>query len=199
MGLFGFVDSMNSVIRLHLNNAFYEGAALEGIGRDELSDREIMARDDLVNSELLYVMDFGQSIIATDQASGGALTPHLQRAELWASRYESVKTKARLMAAGDKKKRWVYGDTKHCPDCENLDGRVYRASTWDKYDIRPQSHNLNCIGVHCRCRMEDTDERCTPGRPPNLVGPGRRKWIFRFRHALQPNSVVSILTGRNAS
>lgn len=56
----------------------------------------------------------------------------------------------------------------NCGDCRRLDGRVYRASTWAKYDIYPRNWDLECRGVRCGCAFEETDEPCTPGFPPHL-------------------------------
>lgn len=175
LGLFGFVDQMNSAIRLHLNNAWFDGMKDEGIGRREISPLEIQSRDDLVHGEMLYVLDFGRDILGSDKQSGGPLQPHLGRADLWQARYDRVRARARLMAVADKKKKWVMNPAKeNCVDCQRLDGRVYRARIWAKYGLEPQSPDLACFGIHCGCDFVDTDEPVTPGRPPNLVGPGRK-------------------------
>lgn len=181
--LFGFIDNMNSIIRLHYTQAWTEGAREAGIEPNELTPMEQTVREDLINAELLFVPAFGEDIIANDRQSGGKLEPLLARTERWANRWEMVRSKANLLAAKDQKKKWVFGDTEHCVDCENLNGRVYRASIWDKYGLRPQIPELNCFGVYCQCRFEDTDEPVTPGRPPNLVGPGN-KIIHFVKHLL---------------
>lgn len=184
LGLFGFVDQMNSAIRLHLNNAWFDGMKDEGLDRRDITPVEIQARDDLVNSEMLYVLDFGRDIIDHDKETGGALAPHLSRVERWASRYGRVRARARLLAAQDKKKKWVMNPEKeNCDDCIRLDGRVYRASIWAKYGIEPRSPDLACFGTSCGCEFVDTDERVTPGRPPNLIGP-RRKIAHALKHWL---------------
>ncbi|RLC88775.1 MAG: hypothetical protein DRJ03_01620 [Chloroflexi bacterium] len=58
----------------------------------------------------------------------------------------------------------------NCIDCLNYSGRVYRASIWAKYDIRPQHPNLACHGYNCKCHFEVTTENAWPGRPPGMTG-----------------------------
>lgn len=93
------------------------------------------------------------------------------RMRLWWNAYHRVSTEAKQQAAGDRPMIWSLGPTKeNCRDCLNYNGRVYRASTWGKWDIRPQSPRLACHGVNCLCRLRVTTEPITPGRPPGMTG-----------------------------
>ena len=63
----------------------------------------------------------------------------------------------------------------NCGDCTRLNTRVYRKSTWEKYDVYPQSPDLECTGKYCGCKFEVTDEPCTRGRPPAIAGQREKK------------------------
>lgn len=173
--LFEFVDNFEVAIRRAYRAEWLVGAAREGIAADDLSEAELNRLADMANDELTYVLPFGRDIVENSREAGGKLAPLLGRVDNWVSRLERVASTAELMAAGDKKKKWVYDPTKeHCPDCERLNGRVYRASTWDRYGIAPRSPELACFGTHCGCDFVDTDDPVTPGRPPKLIGPGAK-------------------------
>lgn len=171
--VFDFFDTMNFSITRHLRVAWKEGAASCGINEDELTNQEIAVRDRLINEQFPYLLNFADAIEENSRASGGLLGPHLQRAELWIGRYNEAKNRAKMLACGDQKLKWVYGDTEHCEDCLNLNGRVYRASQWERYGLQPQSRSLACRGYRCQCQLVPTNEPATRGRPPSLRGPRR--------------------------
>jgi len=70
------------------------------------------------------------------------------RMRVWWNSYHRVQNMARQLAAGDRPMEWVLGPTEHCTSCSNYAGRVYRASTWLKYGIRPQMPSLECGGFN---------------------------------------------------
>ena len=172
---FYFVDTMRAAIERNLKRAWVAGAAECGIKEDELSDGEIAARDRLIDSQFPYLLGFAGDIEENSKASGGLLGPHLERAEMWVRKYDEAKNQANVMACGDKKLKWIYGDTEHCEDCNKLNGKVYRASIWAKYGIRPQSKSLACGGWRCKCTLQPTGEPATKGRPPGLKGPKKKR------------------------
>jgi hypothetical protein len=93
----------------------------------------------------------------------------MNRGELWVNRYNEVVNKARANASSDPKLGWQLGSTKtHCKDCQNLSGKVYRGSTWTKWNVAPQSENLECKGFKCRCSLSPSASPVTKGRPPML-------------------------------
>lgn len=176
---FDFVDEMVSAITRGLTRAWAEGAKEEGIDENELTEAERNALDDLINGQFVYLPGLAEDIVAIREAAkengvepGFRNMPQslFDRASLWVNRYKEAKNLAKVMAAGNKKLKWIYGDTEHCEDCDNYNDRVYRASTWAKYDIRPQSHRLACKGFRCKCRFEDTEDPLTLGAPPSPQG-----------------------------
>lgn len=56
----------------------------------------------------------------------------------------------------------------NCASCLMYSGRVYRASTWKKYDIYPRMRSLLCRGLRCGCEFRPTAMPCTPGKPPQI-------------------------------
>jgi len=166
-----FFDVMVTTIQTGIPRAWEEGAAECGISPDELTLEEKMQQQAAIYGELAYVDGFAIAIEAGSKANGGKLGPLMGRADLWVNRYRDVVNRAKLMACADQKLVWILGPTKdHCNDCLNMNGRVYRGSIWDKYDVRPQSPRLECGGYRCLCNLVPTEARANPGRPPGLRG-----------------------------
>jgi hypothetical protein len=168
--MFGFVDAMVSTIRRGFTRAWHEGARAVGIEPNELTSEELAELETTINGEISHIYGFALEISGHDKASGGKLAPLLSRAEMWSAKYLTVKSHAMMMAGGDKKLKWVINPVKeHCSDCVRLDGRVYRASIWARYNLRPRMRLLKCGGWRCGCRFEVTNDPVTPGRPPSIA------------------------------
>jgi hypothetical protein len=168
---FTFYDQMMLSIERGFTQAWYEGAAMYGIKPSELTDIEHNALRSEIVKETNFIDALGQAVIARNRMSGGKLEPLYARTELWVSAYNRVMTLASTYAAADQKLEFLLGNSKeHCVDCVKYNGRVYRASTWRKYDIAPRSYRLACRGYHCRCEFVPTSKRCTPGFPPAPKG-----------------------------
>lgn len=167
--IFGFVDNMVITINRGLTRAFYDASTECGILPSELTMEERTRLAWEINSEINYVIDFGNAIIDGSKANGGKVGPLYDRAEMWCNRYEGVKSIARSMTCGDVKLKWVMNPLKeHCSSCLMLDGRVYRASIWKKYNIEPRSRDLACGGYKCGCRFIQTNDPITKGYPPRI-------------------------------
>jgi len=167
--LFNFVDSMISTLEHGLRRSWYEGAAQCGIQPAELTLDELDAMRFLINSQVNYVMGLANDIQAADKSKKGKLRPFIQRGQMWINLYNQASNQARQMACKDQKLKWRVGPTKvHCISCATYNGRVYRASIWQKYNIRPQDYALECRGFKCLCEFFPTDEPVTPGFPPKV-------------------------------
>lgn len=164
-------DALYSTIQRGFNNAWTEGAMECGIKPDERTEEEQKRLDLMIGDNFQYVGRFVSWIIEL-QAKGGTLDSAFVRANEWIARYNQVQVTAREMACSNAKEIWIMDGGEHCCDCLRLHNRVYRNSTWHKYDIQPQSAKLACFGGHCKCRREKTDLPITKGRPPVLRGPG---------------------------
>lgn len=168
--LFAFVDSMVSTIRRGFTRAWHEGARSVGIEPAELTQTELTELENTINGEISHIYSFAADIASHTRSTGAKLAPLLKRAEMWTLRYGAVKSQAMAMAGKDKKLKWVWNPVKeHCDDCRNLNGRVYRASVWARYNLRPRMRILRCGGWHCGCRFEVTSDPVNPGRPPTIA------------------------------
>lgn len=166
-----FISLLYETVRAGFTAAWHAGAKEMGIQPDELTVDERQALRGEMTLDFAYIVGFAAAIEAGSKANQGKLAPLMRRAELWMQRYLAVRNHAKQMAARDRKLKWVMHPLKeHCPDCLRLNGRVYRASTWGRYGLEPQSHDLQCGGWRCGCEFVPTDERATGGRPPRIGG-----------------------------
>lgn len=166
-----FIAVMMFIIRSGFTAAWHRGAAQAGISPDELTPEELAALEGEISVDVGSISNFALAIAAASRALGGALAPLLTRAELWVNRFGEIQSYALRMAARDQKLMWVWNPLKeHCGDCLRYNGRVYRASVWDRYGIRPRMSELECGGWRCGCSFVVTDDPVTPGRPPSPSG-----------------------------
>lgn len=168
IGIYEFLDGMIEAIYSYYTRAWHEGAAKCGIKPDELTEAEVSKLNDIIETDISqHLGGFTRAIIEGNRASGSLLRPLTRRAKLWGNRYNAVRTRAQTMACADKKGLWVFGDTiQHCRSCSTFAGRVYRYSTWLANEAIPQSSLLCCHGYQCKCSIQDTDQRITPGPFP---------------------------------
>jgi hypothetical protein len=166
---FAFADSLMETVRRGFTVAWYEGLAAVGLKPGDMNEAELMALNREIASEYTHVYNFMSAIQNQSRSDGAPLAPHLKRAEMWTNRFVQVKSQAMMMAGLDKRLKWVMNPIKeHCSSCLRLNGRVYRASVWNKYDIYPRKRTLACHGFRCGCLFEVTNDAATPGRPPGL-------------------------------
>ncbi len=166
-----FIDAMRGTIRREMTNAWRDGALECGINPKEFTTEEQAVLSQRIDQAASTVVGFAASINANNRASGAKLKPQLGRAEMWTNQYVTTRNMAQQIACADRKLKWVWNPMKeHCHDCQRYNGRVYRASTWRKYNIAPQSRNLACGGYRCGCNFVPTTDPVTPGRPPGPSG-----------------------------
>jgi len=166
-----FMNGMEQTLSEGITGGWEAGVKEVGIEPDEISDEEYAACGEFIAEQVAYLPPVWEWI-GTQVGNETARQSVLSRAEVWFNLWNAAATKGKLMAGQDVKMRWTRGPTeKSCPDCLKLDGKVFRARTWQKYDIMPQSDRLSCSGFRCLCSLVPTDERVTPGKPPALVGP----------------------------
>jgi len=157
-----FVDSMESTIRRGLTQAFIEGAKVCNVAQDELTDKELDALTEAIESEYEYISDFAAGIEESEKLA--ALYSRLDR---WTLRYTDILNRAKTMACADEKLEWRLGATeKHCNTCPRLNGKVKRGSQWDRLGIHPQrppNSCLDCGGWECKCGVYPTDKAVSRG------------------------------------
>lgn len=167
-----FFEEMGRAIDRGLTSAWYSGAAECGILPEELTVDEIKIMRFRVSEQMNYLNQFAETIETNSKANKGKLTPLMKRAQLWINQYNSVMNEAKVLACKDQKLKWVLGMTEqHCRTCSSLDGKVKRASFWQKLGVRPQNapnHLLECQGWNCDCSLVQTDEPVSRGAMPSL-------------------------------
>ena len=170
---FQFVDSMIASVTRGLNRAWLEGASECGITEQELTAQERLARDERINEQFKHILAFAQFITAHRRElfkrgqRAGPRDQVMKRAILWSNEYDAARVQAAAMACGNKKKAWRLGKTEeHCDSCSVFDGRVYRFKTWLANGALPKTRVLCCRGYRCDCKLEDTEQRITPGKFP---------------------------------
>jgi hypothetical protein len=168
------VQTTDSLVRRQLPMAAYEGIEKGGLRRGDLTQDELIAIQNVIFNEQDYVIglvEFAKSQSGKEQPSYSAV---FNRVDMWASRYDMVVDKFYQMAAGNKKRIWkrhgLHKTIDSCVDCLTYDGKVYRNSIWEKYDIQTQMWDLTCRGGHCGCDKQETDEPITRGFPPQPKG-----------------------------
>jgi len=183
---FKFVDDMVNAIIVAFRQAWLEGAAMCGIGPDELTPEELTALDDAGKEQFQYLPGFASAIIASsEKGDPGGLESMLSRAEMWVARYRDVRTKAAAMACANSKAQWSLGPTKeNCRSCAGFNKRVYRYSVWLKNGAIPGAYVLCCKGFRCKCSLEPTSARGTAGAFPRSLLCGGRSLLTRVKEAV---------------
>lgn len=167
-----FFDMMLVSIRRNLTQAWQEGAAECGILLSDLTPAERTALEQAIAYETQWIAGLGSATEEGSKANGGKLAPLFTRLEIWVGRYVGVRDKAKVMACGDQKLKWVLGPTEQsCTSCSRLNNKVKRASYWNRVGVLPRVHGapwLACRGFRCQCILQLTDEPCSPGPLPSL-------------------------------
>jgi hypothetical protein len=143
-----FWDAMSRTVRVGLKRAWNSGAADCGISPDELSPAEVLALQNAIDYEHLWIGGFANTIGEGTKAKGGKLSPLFVRAEVWIGRWEGVRSQARVMACADQKLKWTLGPTEHCDSCKKLADKVKRASWWNEQGILPRVHDSPFLACH---------------------------------------------------
>lgn len=168
-----FSTALDATIQREYKNAFTEGVHRANLSVADLTDDERGELDELIANEQQYV-DQLSFYIYDNRKGKGKLQAVRSRVDKWVARYLSVRETGFMVAKRVEPLQWRWNPRKeHCKDCENLNGRVYRAATWRKMNIAPQSPRLQCFGIYCGCALTDTDQPLTKGRPPKIIGPKR--------------------------
>ncbi len=158
-----FITDMASLIEQQLTRAWHEGMRENDLDPEEDMEPEWQTMlDDFILNEYDYVDGFAADIVAARDEQL-PWEPLLSRADIWANRYNDVVTAA-VVATGNQKLIWVFGDTDHCGTCERLNGIVAWAEEWDEAGVVPQNPpngNLECGGWRCACTLIPTTTRHT--------------------------------------
>lgn len=163
-------DAFVLAIEQAIDRAWVEGAQECGIQADELTEKEIEARDEFIFDQTDLLSGFINDINSQRKVDGGQLTPFLQRNEMWVNQYSSAKQQSEALACKDDKREWRVGRTEHCRSCLSLNGQVRRLSFWNNNVLprNPDNSKLICRGFRCQCTLRKTSKPLTRGRLPSL-------------------------------
>lgn len=163
-----FIDAMDAALNRGLTDAAIIALGEIGFNLTDLEFEERLAITKEIADTLSFVSPLANWIIQNRKGLS-TLKTVFDRIKLWVRTYNKMKNFVKSLVGGDTKLRWVWSPEKeHCLDCEKLNGRVYRASIWARYDIRPQSRRLKCKGFNCGCGFIPTTDSATPGFPPSI-------------------------------
>lgn len=168
--LFSWRSEMAAHIDAYLTAAWERGAAEFGIKPDEFTDDERVQLSELLAQQTNpdYLEGFYRDALDKFREDPRREASSMySRADLWVNRWNEVLNRSKAVFGRNRKMKWVLGEThEHCRTCYGFNGRVYRASTWNENGALPQTHALECEGYNCKCRLEETSDRVTPGRFP---------------------------------
>ena len=170
-GDFDYLDfwiTVQAAVRRAFTQAWLEGAKAYGISEEELTPAERQWLEVEIAHETSYISRFADAIEAGSKANGGKLTPLLQRTELWVKGYERIRQLAKVYAGKDTKLVWKLNPAEHCPSCLKLAGKVKRASYWKDHGVLPKAWDKLQCRLGCKCSLEPTTDRATPGPLPSL-------------------------------
>ncbi len=162
-------NAFEGAIERRITQAWNEGAAECDISPDELSEAELIARDDFIESQIEFMPQFLADVAANSKANSGKLRPQFSRTELWVNQYSSAKQQSEAMACGDEKREWRIGRVeKHCRTCLALNGQVRRMSFWQTHVVPRNAPNsrIECGGWRCDCNLIKTNKPINRGRLP---------------------------------
>jgi hypothetical protein len=166
-----FTDKLSTLIYNQLFAAWREGMVDNGL--DPKADFTQAMADEISKmaaQEVEHLRTFGNDIVAARVNEN--LGEVQSRADIWSSRYDDVRDRARLATAKkDKRFKWVVGDTEHCVTCLGLKDIVATAADWATLEARgiyPKSPNLDCHGYRCQCERVPTDDPLTEGGIPSV-------------------------------
>lgn len=166
-----FYEALDITVRQGITAAWHEGLTQVGIKPSEMSPRERSELRSMIINEVNRIDGLASRVEALSKEQGGKLANAMALLGPWSTRVLNAKNKAKLLAEGDPKLKWVLGPTEHCSSCMALADKVKRQSFWVRSGIHPQdppNPRLECGGWNCQCQLVPTDEALTPGRLPNL-------------------------------
>lgn len=169
VGKSDFVFNFHNAIDRGFNRAFNIGIAECGKKRDDLSDKELDALQDKINSQFEFVSNLADAIV--QKKDGGKFNEQVSRLSNWYPRFGEMVQLGKVTACGDELLEWVLGVAEHCESCKSLAGIVKPASFWNEKGVLPAvagADYLICKGYNCQCGLKRTSKKETKGNLPSL-------------------------------
>lgn len=137
-----------------ISRAWAQGAASCGIASDELSLDELIRREMIIQEQRDHILGF-LTWVHTHRRDGEnkklwrAIQP---RINTWGNAWNKAFNEGKARACANQKLKWLLHGRRvtkvPCVDCKNLNGRIYRASVWARWQVFPQSFQLFCSGFN---------------------------------------------------
>jgi hypothetical protein len=154
-----FLDKAIAAIGEQISRAWNEGMRANGMGPGDI-DEEMQAQiDEIIKNEQDHLTNLSDLINSQREKDAG-MDAIYSRVDTWVARYTDVVNQAKLASSEDNQRfEWIYGDTEHCQDCADLNGKVLTAAEWRASGYHPQqppNPKLECGGWRCKCRLQKT-------------------------------------------
>lgn len=157
-----FFTRMNMHIKFGLNDAWNAAAASLGIDPTEYSEADAAEIARIVDTEKSFVGGLLDYLDLLANTPGASLQTAMPRLKMWGNRWSTVYNEALVWFGAKVRLQWVLGQAEHCVTCAALAGIVAWAQEWDQAGIYPGSHDLECKGFNCQCRLVQTTRRRSP-------------------------------------
>jgi hypothetical protein len=166
-----FVFAMDNLILGQLRDAYIRAWVEDGHVTD-LPPYLQESLDEMVIEQQSHVVQFWHAIIDA-RVDGTPISPLLNRAVMWAQRWNEAYEMARHLITLNNggKEQWVIDPAKeNCTICSRLNGIVAYAREWDELNVHPRNApnpilskaKGGCEGWHCGCQRRPTDRRRSP-------------------------------------
>ena len=148
-----FGEELANLVREYGVVTFIDAADLPA--DHEFTDEEIDIINGYINTNLESIPGFTEYVYDEDTTVPGLAA----RGFLWVNSLALLGITAMVHGHPEQMYRFVLGPTtEHCEDCARLNGQVHSGEDWLDSGMLPQSHNLECGGWNCLCRLEPTNE-----------------------------------------
>lgn len=161
-----FIDTMANLISGQLTQAYRQAYTDEGYTDFNLPDYLQSSLTDAIAYQYTFVDQYYRDIVDA-RIDKTPIDPLLQRASLWANRYNEAYNEAvkLITAENGGNMIWEYGAAEHCDTCRDLNGIVASAKEWEAAGVKPQNAPnplIDCGGWNCKCSLSSTTRRRSP-------------------------------------
>lgn len=166
-----FIDVFANLISGQLTDA-YSRAWVDDGNMGDLPPYLMESLEGTILNQYTFVDQYYRDIIDA-RVDGTPIKPMLDRAELWAQRWNESYEMARHLITIENggKEVWIIDPSKeNCTICAALNGIVAYAREWDELNVHPRNapnpilakERGGCGGWKCGCERKPTDRRRSP-------------------------------------
>lgn len=161
-----FIDAMANLISGQLTQAYQQAFEDQGYTDFILPEYLQTSLTEAIAYQYNFVDQYYRDIVDA-RIDGTSVEPLLQRAAMWANRWnEGYNEAVKLITAENGGNMiWQYGEAEHCDTCRALNGIVAGAKEWEIAGVKPQNAPnplIDCGGWQCKCSLTATTRRRSP-------------------------------------